>query len=386
MKILIVSHYFLPHIGGIENVTYHQAKELTKLGHQVTIVTSKISTEPRESYLGQIKIIRIQAINIFEDYFGIPYPIFLPEIFITVYKEIKHYDVIHLHGHVYLSSLIACIWAKYFKKKIVLTQHNTFIEHTNIFLQLIEYFFDKTIGLFTFKAADVILTDSNKTKLYVESILKTPQKKIITLYNGIDSDIFYPVKNKSVIKKRLGINAKFVCLCIRRITFKNGIDTFLDTVKLCNKSKDITFVLGGTGPDSPKVEKFITDNNLSNLIVKGYIDDKTLPDYYRCSDVFILPSKKGEGFPLVVFEAFSSGIPVISTQSGGQEEIIKNNVNGYIVEVDNPNQIAERIMYLNNHNLLLNKMSVNCRKLVMSGYSWVKNTEKLAKFFQNAVR
>ena len=45
MKILIVTHYFKPHIGGIEIVAYNQAKELVKKGHEVTIVTSRLNRE-----------------------------------------------------------------------------------------------------------------------------------------------------------------------------------------------------------------------------------------------------------------------------------------------------------------------------------------------------
>ena len=81
MKILIATHYFLPHKGGIEFVAYNQAKELVKKGHQVTIVSSKIGNEPEEEIMDGIKVRRVKAWNYFEDKQGVPYPIYSPKIF-----------------------------------------------------------------------------------------------------------------------------------------------------------------------------------------------------------------------------------------------------------------------------------------------------------------
>ena len=83
----------------------------------------------------------------------------------------------------------------------------------------------------------------------------------------------------------------------------------------------------------------------------GWIKDRTrLFAILDESHLLILPSIAGEGTPLVFFEAFSRGLPVISTHFPGAEEIIENEVNGYLVDYatdgDIINQFAEKIEYL----------------------------------------
>jgi spore coat protein SA len=103
------------------------------------------------------------------------------------------------------------------------------------------------------------------------------------------------------------------------------------------------------------------------------------------SDLFILPSKKGEGFPLVVLEAFASGTPVIATKSGGHEEIIKNGNNGYLVDVDSAKQISNKILHLKSNKILLKKMAVNSRKLAEDYFSWNTNINNLNRMYKEEV-
>ena len=84
MKILIITHYFEPHIGGIEIVAYNQAKELVKKGHEVTIVTSKLDREKAVEQKEGIRIVRVPAWNLFENKFDVPYPIFSPRLISTI--------------------------------------------------------------------------------------------------------------------------------------------------------------------------------------------------------------------------------------------------------------------------------------------------------------
>ena len=146
-------------------------------------------------------------------------------------------------------------------------------------------------------------------------------------------------------------------------------------------------MLGGTGPDTDMVKKYIRDNHLSNIKLLGFVSDEELPDYYALSDIFILPSKPGEGFPMVVLEAFASGLPVIGTNTGGQIEIIRDDQTGFIVEPNKPEQIAKKIEYLYENKKLLKEMSKNCRKLIIEKeFSWEKNVDKLLSVYQEVLK
>ena len=386
MKVLILTHYFQPHIGGIEIVVYNHAKEIVKRGHQVTIMASKIGGEEEEETIEGIKVIRVKALNFLENHFGVPYPIFYPKLLPRLKEEIKNSDVINIHGIVWMQSFFGAIISRIYQKPIVLHQHNTFINYKNPILKLIEKIADKTVGRYTLKSADHIIAGSGETKKYVLSITKKLYNITIS-YCAVNLKRFKPTRYKKLVREKFKINQEgFICFTIRRITFKNGIDTFLQVAKFFNKKrKDLLFVLGGTGPDANLAKKYIRDNHLLNTKFLGFVSNDELPDYFALSDIFILPSKTGEGFPMVVVEAFASGLPVIGTNTGGQIEIIRDDQTGFIVEPNKPEQIAEKIEYLFENKKLLKGMSKNCRELIEKGFSWEKNVDKLLSVYQGVI-
>jgi glycosyltransferase involved in cell wall biosynthesis len=78
----------------------------------------------------------------------------------------------------------------------------------------------------------------------------------------------------------------------------------------------------------------------------GYVPDDALPSLYRNADVFVLPSKSGEGFGLVVLEAMASGLPVIATKSGGVIDLVADGVNGRLVPPNDARALARALSEL----------------------------------------
>lgn len=89
---------------------------------------------------------------------------------------------------------------------------------------------------------------------------------------------------------------------------------------------------------------------------------------------------------MVVIEAFASGLPVIGTNTGGQIEVIRDDQTGFIVEPNEPKQIAKKIEYLYENKELLEEMSKNCRKLIEKEFSWGKNVDKLLSVYQEVLK
>jgi glycosyltransferase involved in cell wall biosynthesis len=117
-----------------------------------------------------------------------------------------------------------------------------------------------------------------------------------------------------------------------------GIFYLLSAIKELKKS-DLSFILhiAGDGPLRNEMESYIEENNLSdNMKFHGLIKNKEKDLFFRDLDVFILPSiSKGietDGLPVVLMEAVSYGVPIISTNISGIPEICINDYNGYLIE------------------------------------------------------
>ena len=202
-------------------------------------------------------------------------------------------------------------------------------------------------------------------------------------YNGVDVGRFKPIQDQKTLRKSLNLpQDKMICFTIRRIAFKNGIDTMIEVAKLLRHQANILFVIGGKGPDLSHTQALIAKDKLNNVVMLGAVSDENLPKYYAASNLFILPSKGGEGFPLVILEAFASALPVIATRSGGHVEIIDNSPRGFIVNPDRPHEIVARINEMLKQPAKLRTTGRLCRLFAETNLSWNRNVADLITIFE----
>ena len=376
-RLLIVTHTFLPHVGGIERVVYEQGKRLLRRGFDVTVLTSRMSTPP--SYV--VDGVKVQCYDSLNAAFGlgIPYPIPSINSFEPFYKLVNQSDLVHVHGHPYLSSLVAAKLAKLLGKPVVLTQHNTFIEYESGLWDHVEWLNDATVGKQVLKNSNRIITVSSATRRYVLSLGADP-KRITVLRNGVDVDRFKPSSAaRTAVRRKLGIpDSAIVILTVRRLVYKNGIDTLIETAVIALKQNpDLVFLAVGTGPDRDAVQTRIQQLGISNRFkLAGFVPDKGLPAFYNAADIFVLPSKSGEGLPLVALEAMSSGLPVIATNVGGIAEVMTEGC-GKLVPPDNPSELAKAILKFSTSDLSNAKTAA--RNVTERTFSWEQNVKSLVQ-------
>jgi glycosyltransferase involved in cell wall biosynthesis len=315
---------------------------------------------------------------------GIPY-VFPSVASLGVFtKAVKGSRIVHAHGHPYLSSLLAGKLAKQYGKPFVLTQHNTFIDYNNIFDQ-VERINDLTVGKYTLREADKVIAISNATKNYVLSLGAKPSK-IQVIHNGVDLQRFKPQPEiKQGMRKKLGIPKDTkVVLTVRRLVYKNGIDTLIDSANLAiKKNKKIVFLAVGKGPDMSSMQQQIKELGLEgNFKLAGFVPDEELHLYYNTADLFVLPSKSGEGLPLVAQESMACGLPVIATNVGGISEIL---VKGYgkLVPANNPEALAEAILEFAEINF--EEKRGELRAIVEENFGWDRNVAQLVEIYEELI-
>ncbi len=381
-RLCIVTNIYLPQVGGIQTVVYEQTRRLRTRNYTPFVVTNRIHT-PKSYVVEGINVECYESIN--TGYrMGIPYTIPSVASLQTFMKAVQSSKIIHAHGHPYLTSLIAGKLAKRYHKPFVLTQHNTFIEYDNMF-DTVERLNDLAVGKASLKLADKITVVSNATKNYVLNLGADPNK-VEVIHNGVDLHHFRPIPGKrEEMRKKLGIpqNAKVV-LTVRRIVYKNGIDTLIEAANIAVKANpNIVFLIVGIGPNKMSAEEQIRQLGIEqNVIFAGFISSEELPYYYNTADFFVVPSKSGEGLPLVAEEALSCGLPVIATDVGGVGEIVTPKY-GKLIPSNDPDAMAAAIQ--NYAGMDLTSRRIEIRAMMEEKFSWERNVDSLERIYEELI-
>jgi len=381
-RLCIVTHTFLPHVGGIEKVVNEQSKRLQYKSYSPMVVTNRIGT-PSHYKVDGVPVECYESLNTgFR--LGIPYSIPTVGSFPTFTKSIKSNQITHAHGHPYLTSLAAGKLAKFYEKPFVLTQHNTFIDYNNIFDQ-VELVNDLSVGKQNLKTADKIIAISSATKDYVLRLGAKPSK-IKVVYNGVDVARFRVIPGKrEEMRKKLGIpHDAIVVFTVRRLVYKNGVDTLLDCANIAiKKNRKIMFLVVGKGPDMENVRLQVAQLGIAaNFKLAGFVSDADLPSYYNVADLFVLPSKSGEGLPLVAMEAMACGLPVVATNVGGIKEILLDQY-GKLVPPNQPELLAQAVLDFAAIDFVPRKAEL--RAMVEKQFSWDVNVERLAEIYEELI-
>lgn len=206
------------------------------------------------------------------------------------------------------------------------------------------------------------------------------KNKAYYIPNGINEKKFFP-SEKHAAKKMLNWNpTKKHVLSVSNIAPEKGTDILIEAIRKIN-SHEIEFHIIGRVINRQffnEINSTIKNNNLKNVHFLGPIPHEELPTYYNASDLFVLPSRS-EGFGVALVEAGMCGVPLISTLSGGPEQIIRPE-NGMLVNIENSNELAKCIS--NTLENLEFYSSSKIRKSMLERFSQSKVTSELISHYK----
>ena len=208
------------------------------------------------------------------------------------------------------------------------------------------------------------------------------EKKIEIIGNGnvagINTSYFSPIK---VTESDLIIKNKnnFILCFIGRLSVDKGINDLVDVfIKL--PSRFMLLIVGDADKRDPiDNQTLLAIKNHERIFCTGYMPD--IRPYLKLSDILVLPSYR-EGFPNVVLQSLSMKKPVISTDVSGSVEIIKNNINGWIIPKNDIISLENAILNANKLSKSeMNKMGGLGRKLVQEKFERRAYWENLTSFY-----
>jgi glycosyltransferase involved in cell wall biosynthesis len=299
LKIALVTHFFPAHGGGVELVAQQIARRLAA-NHACEIAWCASDTDPPPDLPG-IQARPMRTWNAVERLTGMPYPLWSLGALRRLAQVIRDADAVHVHDCVYQGSLVGATLARWYDKRLVVTQHIGHVPIRNPLLRFALAAANRIGGSLVLRRAQAVVFISLVVKTYFEGLIGT-RPTFAFGPNGVDTDLFNPgTLNQTRYRERLGFDpARPLLLFVGRFVPKKRLPVVR---ALAAATPDWQWCLVGEGPDDPHAW------GLPNVAVRGPLAQSELPDYYRAADLLVLPSE-GEGFPLVVQEAMACGLPV----------------------------------------------------------------------------
>jgi glycosyltransferase involved in cell wall biosynthesis len=236
-----------------------------------------------------------------------------------------------------------------------------------------------------------ILAVSKITKEYlVKNGLK--EDKIDVIFNGIDSELFEIRHVSKDIRKELKIESKTKLVgFIGRIIPEKGLKSFLLAIpEVIQECPEAFFLIIGDvflGEETHRNEllEIINKNVLEKYIrFTGFRTD--IGDVMRSLDILVFPSVAPESFGLSIMEAMSLGKPVIASKVGGVSEIIEDGITGMLIEPNQPDQIADRIIHLLSNQEIYSSIAQKAKEVVTERFSLQKYVAAMEEAFTRALR
>ncbi len=389
-----------PQGAGVEGYIFHISKRTARLGHRVTILDRRYSTEDSAvEYLDNIEVIRLDVRQI---QFGR-----MPRLLSLIVNELnqillalkvsayirkngKEFDIIHLHLTI-MGNILAQLHRKY-RGKMVYTCHvNLWGTGSN---QGLISKVTLTLDSFLMHRVRRVIALSEEMKQKFVSKGKVKPENISVAPAGVDIQLFSPRVGPDRIKAEYGLKEKIVVLFVGRLARTKGIEYLVKAANILVNEwgyRNVIFLLVGPYQPPEAIDKpvdmeellrFMDDTQLhQNVVFTGEVPHQELRKFYAACDIFVVPSIT-DMFPVVVTQALAAGRPVIGTRVGAIPAQIRDGWNGFLIDPGDELQIAEKIKCLVDNPAEKARMGVNGRKFAEEEFDWEKVTAKTLLIYQ----
>ncbi|MGB1370250.1 MAG: N-acetyl-alpha-D-glucosaminyl L-malate synthase BshA [Flavobacteriaceae bacterium] len=334
MKIGIVCY---PTFGGSGVVATELGLELSKKGHEVHFIT--YSQPVRLELLGaNVHFHEVHVPN-YPLFHYQPYELALSSKIVDMVK-VHQIDVLHVHY------AIPHAYAGYMAKKmlheegielpIVTTLHGTDITLVG------SHPFYKTAVTFSINKSDAVTSVSQSLKEDTQRLFNT-KKDITVIPNFIDLDKYTPT-TKNCQRDLLAMPDERVITHISNFRSVKRIPDVIHIFNVIQKEIPSKLMMIGEGPEREKAEQLCTELNIENKVV--FLGNSNEVNKILCfSDLFLLPSET-ESFGLSALEAMASGVPVVSSNSGGLPEVNINGLSGFLSPVGDIKSMSQNAIHI----------------------------------------
>lgn len=371
----MISDFFFPGIGGVESHIYFVSYCLREMGHKVIIV----SVARKEQEVVGVRYFANGIKVYYIPYMRMPIGIIMPSgtgsytilIRNILYRE--KIDIMHGHQTASMLSITSMMVTKMLKIPYVFTQHSLYdfdklgaIELSKVYQWMCRSILSKVICVSNTVRENFLL--QTNMELF----------KTVVVPNAVDATFFCPrtpkfPKNKDKIR----------VVVLSRMTFRKGMDLLLEVLPvICNKYKNVEFLLCGDGPKKTLIEELIIQYGIKERVIfEGFVNFAEVPYILSSGDIF-LNTSVSEAFCIAILEATACGLYVLSTNVGGISEILPNEMMT-LCEANADDMLQKFDEVIKDRRFMVDKDELN--KVVKEAYNWHRVTKETLEIYKETI-
>lgn len=352
-------------------------QNLIKCAHANKMFLKFVTCHPniKESEQFPNNVINLSSVYEYQPEFYNSYKMFFPSLLKsleTIQDLAPSEIIISTPGPV---GLVGMISAKILGIKCSGVYHTDFSKQTDYILG--DGIFSKGVEKYTHWFYSLMDEIRVPTKQYIDILAERgfEKTKMKVFRRGIDLDTFnHQPEDIDKVKQKYNIKNGFTLIYAGRVSCDKSVDFLAKIYKeLVQNKVDINLIIAGDGPALEGLKEDL--QGYKRVVFTGRVDRQELSNLYAASDLFVFPSTT-DTFGMVVLESFACGLPVIVSDIGGPQEIVKHGKTGFILAADDLNSwvttIEEVMFYKERESQKFFKMKYQAREFVEKNFSWEK--------------
>lgn len=245
-------------------------------------------------------------------------------------------------------------------------------------------FFKKPFVQHVLRKADLITCDADHMK---EAMLRlgVPFSGIQIVYFGIDTKKFRPAERTDILRKKYGTSSAPVIMSLRNLEPIYNVESLVKAVpKVLKAFPKAQFLIAGTGSEDARLMSLSESLGITrNVKFIGRYPNNELPQYLNAVDIYVSTSLSDAGIAASTAEAMACGVPVVITDSGENSKWVADGEDGFVVPVQSPDILAERIVRLLHDGMLRKQFGERGSAIISKRNDYYKEMEKTENLYRD---
>jgi glycosyltransferase involved in cell wall biosynthesis len=234
------------------------------------------------------------------------------------------------------------------------------------------------------RAATRVIAVSTPLKEFLISA-GVPERKIIVIPNGVDTEVFHPAINGQEVRKRLGIEQKMVIGFTGILRPWHGLDFLLQAFqKVCQTRSDLHLLIVGDGPIRSDLEKVVTNNGLAGKVtITGRQVHDMVRFFVAAMDITVSPLSTFYASPMKIIEYMAMGKALVAPNTANIRDIVNHEEDGLLFSPQKVNDLVEKLLVLIENCELRARFGLKARSKIESRFTWLQNANQVVSTVEN---